>query len=138
VSQVYNSAEYKLLNGDIRFISDPIWVLLVTQGFSFNSQHVYVADVLANEAEGTNYSRKLLTGKARSIDNLTDTAIFSANNPTWSRINVGNLAGAIVYKFVSNDGDSELVAFFGFAKLTTGGDLTVKWNDNGIFRLRNG
>ena len=99
------------------------------------------------ELSGTNYAggyggsgRKTLSSKVITRDDVNDRAEFSAAPVTWTAINAGTAAAAVIIRERSLTGDtmSELIAYIntgGFPITTNGGDLTLTWNAEGILQL---
>ncbi len=136
----YNIAAKKLIDGALNWASSDVRVLLVTSGYTFNKDHQFVSDLTpgSNELTGTGYVRKALTGEATSQDNTNDRAEGDANDVTWTAIDAGTAAAAILYVHVTNDADSWLVGKFdtgGFPIVTNGGDVTLQWNAEGIIQI---
>jgi hypothetical protein len=142
-SAVYNNAKELFANGGLDWNTDDMRCLLVTSSYSPNiDTHVFVSDV-TNELSGGGYVRKTLTGETVTQNNTDDRADLSADNVTWTALGAaaGTPAKAIIFKFVSVDGDSPIVGHVDLTSPPTpnGGDYTVKWNNGStsgdIFRL---
>jgi len=58
---------------------------------------------------------------------------------TWTALGVGTrtTVGVLVYKHVTNDADSPVIAFIEFSGAVThdGTDFTIEWNAEGILQL---
>lgn len=103
-------------------------VLLVTSSYTPNVDHDFVSDVVANEATGTGYVRKDVTGRSVTIDDTNDRADHDANNITWTAL-TSAFRYAIVYRLVTNDADSPVLCYFDLgAQSVTAQDFTIKWN----------
>ena len=125
---IYNNAKSAL--NAYPWTSGTWKILLTTSSYTPDiDAHVYVSDV-TNELVGTGYVRKTLAGQAVSIDTGNDRADFKANNVTWTAIQAGTAAKAIVYRFVTVDGDSPIIACLDItpATITNGGDFTLEWD----------
>jgi hypothetical protein len=90
---------------------------------------------------GTNYVRKQLT-EAVNEDLANDRAEFDAADVTWTALGAGtrSMAGAVIFKFVTNDADSIPLIYIdsgGFPKAASGGDVTLQFNTEGIMQLAN-
>ena len=141
-SQVYNAAKKGLLDGSIDLDTDDIRAILVmanTTGDTENDTKVYVGDLTTlDEHDGANYVRKALANEAVNKDDANDRAEFSADDVTWSSLGAGtrNCVGLILYKHVTNDADSPLIAYVEFASPVTndGSNFTVQWNAEGILQ----
>lgn len=128
-STIYNNAKKALNAND--WTAGTWRVLLVDASYTPNiDTHVFVSAV-TGELTGGTYVRKTLATQSVSVDNATDRANYLADNVTWSALAAGGAtaAGAVVYKFVTNDADSILFAYVDFADTATNGnDFTVKWD----------
>lgn len=123
---MYNRA--KVQDGSIDWDTHTFRVLLATSSYTPNVDHDFVSDVVANEATGTGYARQTLTGNAVSIDDTNDRVDHNANNVTITTL-TSTFRYAVVYRFVTNDADSILVAYFDLgAQSITASDFTIKWN----------
>lgn len=141
-SNLYNPGLEKLLNQSIDFATQDIRVLIVSPAYTFNKAHEFVNDVAANEVTndvGTGYERKVLGTKAITLDAANDRVFFDAANPVYTSIKTTQtLAAAVVFKQVTDDTDSPLIALINFADLiTNGSDVELQINAGGLFRVNN-
>jgi hypothetical protein len=137
-SNLYNPGLGKLLDGTIDFENDTINVLLVDTSHTFDKTHDFVSDIVANEASGTGYARKTLANAAIALDAANDRVEFDADNPSYTALDAGTIAAAIVFKQVTNDADSPLIAQIDFADLVTNGsDVELQINSEGLFYVTN-
>jgi hypothetical protein len=151
---MYNLAAKELADGSLDFVAQTIKVMLVDSTYVANRDHDYVDEAGANdpidaELSGTGYTagwgnsgRKTLViaGGQITEDDANDRAeIDSTTNPTWTGINAGTAAAAILIREGgSDDTDSLLICYIdsgGFPVVTGGGDLTINWNAEGIIQL---
>ncbi|MCI4437958.1 MAG: hypothetical protein JHC33_14215 [Ignisphaera sp.] len=138
---VYNSFKAKLGNGTIDWDDNSttnIRVALVTDQYAANMDtHTMFSDV-SNQVVGTGYTAggALLVGRAVTVDNVNNLAVYSGNNITWS-VSTFTTAGAVIYKDTGTPSTSPLIFFLDFAgnKTPNQGDMTINWNVNGIFTL---
>lgn len=105
-----------------------------------NDAKVYVGDFTTlDECDGANYVRKALANEAVNKDDTNDRAEFDADDVTWTALGNGTRAiqGALIYKHVTNDTDSPIIAFVEFSATQNpgGSDFTVSWNAEGILQL---
>ncbi len=149
MSLVYNQFKHLEANGTIDLLTDTIKVLLVGSTYSSTADDSFVNPSIAGgqELSGTGYAggyggsgRKTLSSKVITRDDVNDRAEFSAAPVTWTAINAGTAAGAVIIRERSLTGDtmSELIAYIntgGFPITTNGGDLTLTWNAEGILQL---
>ena len=137
-SNLYNPGLEKLLDGTIAFETDTINVLLVNTSHTFTKTHEFVSDIVANEASGTGYARKTLANAAIALDAANDRVEFDADNPSYTALDAGTIAAAIIFKQVTNDADSPLIAQIDFADLVTNGsDVELQINSEGLFYVTN-
>ncbi len=136
-SLVYNRGKYLLMNGGLDLDTDDIRVLLVTSSYTANADHDYVADV-TNELSGGNYVRKARAGESVSLDDTNDRAYFDATDTVWTALGAvaGTPAAVVVYKLVTNDSDSPLIAYVEITAppAPNSADYTVAWNSGGLVR----
>ena len=122
-------------------IAGTIKVLLVTSGYTPNKDHDFVSDLVpgTNELSGFGYERKTLTNKTLTEDDANDRAVFDdGDDVTWTAIDAGTAAAAVLFIQKTNDADSILLAYIdsgGFPFTTNGGDLVIEWNAAGIFYI---
>ena len=135
-SKVYPKALELLNAGTLSWTSDTIRILLVSNSATYNRTHDFVNDVVANELSGGSYARQTLAGKT-SADNGTDKWIFDATDPTFTAVAGSQTVGAaIVYKFITNDAASPVLAFLDGSDIATnGGDVTVTFAATGVFHI---
>lgn len=137
-SGVYNKGKQLMLNGGVDFDADDIRVALVTSSYTPDADHDFANDLM-NELSGGNYVRKALAGESVTLDNANDRAYFDATDPVWTALGAaaGTPAYCIVFKQVTNDTDSPLLAWLELTSPPTpnGGDYTVNFNAGGLIRL---
>jgi len=132
----------------IDLLNDVIKVALVGSTYTANADDAFFnPSVYLTELNGTGYAggyggsgRKTLSSKVVVQDDVNDRAEFSAAPVTWTAINAGTAAAAVLIRERSLTGDtmSELIAYIntgGFPIVTNGGDLTLTWNAEGILQL---
>ena len=150
-SFVYNRAAKEILDGTIDLVAHTIKVMLVTSSYVANRDNDFVDagganDPIDHELSGTGYGagfggsgRKTLANKAFSEDDPNDRGEFDNTlDLTWTAINAGTAAAAIVYRHNTADTDSVLIAYIdsgGFPIVTNGGDLSINWDAQGIIQL---
>lgn len=149
-SLVYNTAKKEIMDGTIDLVNDVIKAMLVTSSYVANADHLFVDEAGANdpidhELSGTGYvagfagsGRKTLAGKAFTADLVNDRAEFDVNDLVWTGINAGTAAAVLIYKHLTSDALSRLIAYIdtgGFPVVTNGGDLTIQVNAEGLIQL---
>lgn len=139
-SNNYTAGLLEIQKQNIDYVNDTIQALLVTNTFTFDKSHQFVSQI-TGEVSGTGYSRATLGTK--SIDSTTgtpDTINFKAANLTWAGIDVSpdDLYSLVVFKFVTNDADSLLIANVDFPNISTNGNnITVEFPSSVVFKATN-
>ncbi len=129
-SLVYNTFKGKDGNNWTAGADSAYKVMLVTTSYTPNADHDFVSDVVANEIAGGSYARQNVATRTKAIDDATDKATHSADNPTFTAL-AGPAAPryAIVYRVVTVDADHQLVCCIDLGTgLAIVGDFMVKWN----------
>lgn len=138
---VYNKAKALLMNGGLDLDSDTIKVMLVKSTYTFDPDHNFVSDVVADEVVdvggGTPYVRKTLGSDTVTEDDTNDRAAWDAASPQWLAADFGTPHAIIAYKFVTNDADSPLICCLDLTpKIATNtGNYTADFNAGGLMRL---
>lgn len=130
MANVYNNAKTLFMNSntlDLDAGGDTYRVLLLKSSETYDPDDVYVSD-LANEITGT--TRQDLGGRVVAQDDTNDRADFSGNNVTFPTVPATQTIGsAVIYKFVTNDSDSILVAYFDLDDTAAdGSNVQVRWD----------
>lgn len=150
-SGLYNQALKEIQDGTIDLLTATLKVMLVTSSYTFNPDNQFVDEAGANdpidhELTGTGYvagfgnsGRKTLASKAVNKDDTNNRAEFDAANLTWTGIDAGICAAAIVIIEGTSDTDSKLIAYLDNATelpvTTNGGDFTLNWSAEGLWAL---
>lgn len=106
------------------FTSDTVKALIVTSGYTPSRAHHFVADVTpgSNELVVGSYARLTLTTKARTVDTTNHRVRYSCDDLAFGSLAAGATAAAIiVFKQVTNDADSILLALLDIADTATNG-----------------
>jgi hypothetical protein len=135
-SVVYNNFKSAINAND--WTAGTFKVLLAASSYVPNiDTHVFVADV-TGELSGGTYARQTIANRTRSVDNANDRCDYLADNNAFAGLNTTGattLRWAVVFKQVTNDADSILVAA---VQLTVDVnvpaspatiDFTCKWNN---------
>lgn len=144
-SYIYNAAKAALADKTIDFENDTINAILVYDGTnagSVNDGIQFVNDITTlNESTDTGYSRQTLTGKSsQTPDDTLDRGVLDANNPVFALNGNGlgtNYVGIVLYKHVTNDADSPVLAYIDFTTDVPVGasQITVPFASTGIAYL---
>ncbi len=145
----YNRGRALVADGSIDLLTAVLKIMLVTSSYIANKNDDFVEEGVddANEHElsGTGYvagfagsGRKTLAAKVVTEDDPNDRAEFDDTaDITWTAINAGTAAAAILYHHLTSDLLSTLIMYNdsgGFPIVTNGGDLTIQWNAEGILQ----
>jgi hypothetical protein len=103
-----------------------------------------LSDFALDEYDGANYVRKSFANEIFNEDQGNDRGEFDADDVVWTALGAGasNIAGALIFKFVTNDADSiplfwvESGGISGFNGNT--GNFTIQWNAEGIAQITQG
>jgi len=101
----------------------------------------FVSTTSGSEVTTTSYSRATFTSGTRTVDTTNHRVRFDANNPSFSTPAAGQTAyGMVVYRFVSADSDSPMIAWYPFASPTAldGNAFTVTLNSSGLIQYVQG
>lgn len=133
---IYTSFKKRIGDGTFDMDADTFKCALFTSAHTPDAAHTVFAD-LTGEVSGTGYT----TGGTTLTDVIWATsgatAVFDADDPTWSDA-VITARYAVIYKSgTANDLTNPLVCLldFGEDKGVTGGTFTVNFNDSGILVL---
>lgn len=141
-SFVYNRAKAKFLSGDIDWNTHDMRALLVMTNTTADTEDdtEFIGGLVTlDEMDGANYVRKSLASEAVNFDAANNRGEADADDVTWAALGAGtrSIAGVVIFRFVTNDADSPLVAYIdsgGFPIAANGGDLTIQWNVEGILQ----
>ena len=149
----YNKGKHGILAGAILLLTDTIkFALGAGATYAVNPDHDFVNDGGAaaanpgqNEATGTGYApgfagagRKTLSGKAVTEDDALNYAKFTAANLTFTAVNGFTATFGWLYKHLTSDAASPLIAYYdtGFPFTANGGDVNLNWDGtNGALTL---
>lgn len=123
----YNRGKLILGDSSLSWTGDTIRSLLVDSGYSYNPDHNFVSDVSGDEVADASYARVTLTGKSVTEDDTNDEATLDADPIDYGALNNVTPAGIVIFKFVTNDGDSPLIQFIddGFGVAANGAGYVV-------------
>lgn len=135
---VYNRGKFIIADGSLGWIADTERVLLVDATYVYDPDHNFVSDVSADEVVDASYARQTLANKAVTEDDALDEATLDADPADFGALTGVTPAGAVVFKFVTNDADSPLISFHdaGFGVVANGAGYVVNWeNTNNVVFL---
>ncbi len=138
-SLIFDAASDGIAKGTIDWLADTINVaLLIGAGTPIKGNATVtaaLAEASVDETVATAYVRKTLAGKA--ITTTGNKTLFDATNPVWATLGGATnetITGALIFKQVTNDGDSIPICYLDTNDLATNGgqvtltkDATNKW-----------
>jgi hypothetical protein len=139
-THVYGSAVAHLGDADIDWVADTIKIMLVTSSYTPDlDAHDFRNDV-TNEVSGTGYTAggATLSGKAVTVVGGSNETQFDADNVTWTGLDLSSAARyAVLYK--ARGGASSADELIGYVDLDSdrdpnGGNLTITWPSDGVFK----
>ena len=141
-SFVYTPAKTKLLNGSFNYATADMRIILVMTNTTADTDQdlEFVGSIgTLDEYDGANYARQALGGEAVNEDAANNRAEFDANDIQWAALGAGTrqAQGMILYRHVTNDADSPLIAWIdtgGFPFSGNGGNVDVAWDAQGILQ----
>jgi len=144
-SKIYNKALARMLT-DFLVTSHDVRAILVMTNTTVDTEIDaidYIDDFTTlDEMDGANYARAALANEAAAEDDTNDRGEFDADNITWTSLGAGTRAiqGVLLYEHVTNDTDSEPIAFIEFASTVTadGSNFQIQWSDEGILQAQQG
>ena len=136
-----NKLKPRLLKADEDFDTGDYRILLVSATTTADTEDdaEFIASITTlDEVAATSYARLTLAGEVVNEDLPNNRGEFDANDAAFGALGNGmndTLDGAVLFRFVTNDADSFLIAHIdtgGFPKTTNGGTFTIQWNAEGI------
>lgn len=141
-SNLYHRNLKKILDRTLDLTAGTWKVMLVGTGYTPNKDHEFVSDVVSAELSGTGYTggfggsgRKTVSAFTISYSDSADKAYVDGSDPTWAAINAGTIGFAILFKEVTNDASSPVVACIDVSNYATDGtNYTLEFDASlGIF-----
>lgn len=120
--------------------TDDFGFLLLDDTYAVDRDDVFVADLVAAEIGFTNYARAVVTSPTKTVDNTLNRMVYDCADPNFGDIIIGETVEAMVlYKSVTDDADSLLIAYYELGGIaTTGLDFIVTVSPSGILFGRQG
>jgi hypothetical protein len=144
-SHVLDNAKEQLLLGALNFSTDDIRVALMMTNTTVDTEKdkaLVSGYTTLDEFDGSGYTTGgvALTSEAVTEDGANNRGEFDAADAVFTSVGAGTrqIAGALVYKFVTNFTSSIPIAWIdtgGFPVTANGGTITVTWNAEGILQL---
>ena len=132
---IYNNFKEQVMEGEFDLADDTIKVGLLASYTPDIDSHTQWSDVSGTEESGTGYSAggETLASKTVTQDDSNDRGVFDATDLTWSGLDVGTPAYAIMYD--DTHASDLLIAYWELGRASNGGDYTLQWNASGIILL---
>lgn len=145
-SVVHNEAKRKILRGELALHTATIKVLLLDADYAPNPDTDFVSAINGDELNGTGYTpgfagsgRKTLANQTVTRRDGEDRAVASADPLSWTGLDAGTAAFAVLYLPGTSDADSLIVASIDIPNTATiGTTLAVNWAaiaDGGILAI---
>lgn len=144
-SQVYNRFKQNVGRGsfNLQEAGDDLRVIIVDTNTTADTENdgiEFVANFTTlDEATGANYARKTLDSQTFNEDLANDRAELDATDLSYTALGLSpttrTAAGFVIYKHVTNDADSPVIAFIDKAFTPDGNDVSVQWNAEGILQF---
>lgn len=127
-------ARQQFLGGDTAWDSDTFVVVAVDAGYSYSAAHDFLDDVAGGA--------RIATSSALASKTITD-GYAKAAEVVFATLPAGDtITGLWVVKSTGVEATSTLIAWFDtkadttpISLATNGGDVTVQWHTQGLFRL---
>lgn len=145
---VYNHAKFLISSQQLDLVNDTIKGMLVNENYVPDPDQAFVDenDLISPinfEVDGTGYEsghggsgRLPIINKAWIEDLDTNKARFDADDLVWNPINVGLVDAVILIREGEEDDDESVLITYvqsgGFPLFADGGELLVRWSNNGI------
>jgi hypothetical protein len=139
-TKLYGSVVGDILGGDLRWVDDDIYVMLLTSSYAPDQEAHTFADDLSHEVSGAGYTAggALLTGRTATHDAPSNTWVFAADDAVWTGCTF-TFRYAVVYRKVGSatPEDDNLIAYidFGSDQSLSAQTFTLEWNVAGVIRL---
>jgi hypothetical protein len=132
---IYNAGLRDIIAGAVRLESDTIVAMLLDNNYTSNIADEVVSDINDDEAQnaiGTGYERKVVTGKEFSVDDATDNTLFTCDELRWTNIQTtAPVKFVVFYRQGFNDATSRLLFAYEIPiTVTVGADLLIRFDDN--------
>ena len=143
-SKWYGKGLRKILDRTIDWVGSTNIKVMLLNSHTFNPDHEFVSDVVADEFTGTGYTgghngagRKALASKTITDDTANDRIEFDAADVSaWTGLNSDTVAWAIIFEQAGSDAASQLIGALDPADVTAnGGDVTLTFNAEGLFQV---
>lgn len=95
-TQVYNQGFLELVNGTVAFGTDPVYVVLVSSGYTFSKAHTEYSNVSASEIVDADYAPQDVTGKTVAL--VVDDVLYdSADISFGTTVTIDATSGGLVF-----------------------------------------
>jgi hypothetical protein len=135
---IYNAGLRDIIAGAVRLESDTIVAMLVDENYTNPPiTDEFVTDITSQDFEaqnavGTGYQRKVVTGKEFIVDDVTNNTLFRCDELRWTNIQTTDpLKFVVFYRQGFNDDTSRLLFAYEIPLTeTVGADLLIRFDDN--------
>lgn len=133
MSYLYDRGRNRFLTGNLDWVNNTIRAVLADSADYTPNQNTH--EFFTSVGAAARVSTVDLAGKT-AVDGVAD-----ANDATWTLVTGDQSEYIVLYRFVTADADSPLIALIdsatGLPVTPNGGDIVVRWSDlsNKIFKL---
>lgn len=135
---LFNQAKKNIGNGTIDWDTGTTKVMLVntTIGATEIDNWDFKDDV-TGEVSLTNYTAGgvAITPSAPTVDTTNNWAEYDATDAAWTNLQAGTVSHGVVYKDTGTAGTSALICFVELTTQPNGGNYTIAWHADGVFKL---
>lgn len=147
MTHVFTKAALKIADGTFGNLAEAgadLRVALLMSGnncLAARSTAEFVGDLTLDEFDGGgSYARQALASQVLTLDAANHRVELTASANVWTSLPPGtdDVAGVLIFKFVTNDADSPVLAYIddgGFPKPATGSNFTITWSADGLLQL---
>jgi hypothetical protein len=123
----------------VDFLSDTLKVMLVTSAYTASAADRFVSSAAGAEISVSGYvggfggaGRLALASRTLTVDDAGNRALANAAGLTWTALGSGaTIAAAILFKELTSDALSPMVAYFAVtATPTNGGNISIVWSSS--------
>lgn len=128
---LFNKGKYSVINHDIDFRNDTIKCALVGEAIT-NPDLDYRNQI--TEVTGTGYTAGgvALTNKTVIEDDTNNVAYWDCDNVLFTALNVGTVAGIVIYKSTGNAATDILIGYADAPAITSGNNVEFTINASGL------
>jgi hypothetical protein len=139
---IFNRFPVNLANKEVNFETDTIKCALLKDSYTPDKDHNQWSDVSADEVSGSGYTTggTALNGCSVTQDNANDLCKLDADDVVFSSVSLtGDNAPRYAVIYDDTLANKDLICVFDFGSaLEANGDLTIKFDANGLVNIEQG